>query len=37
MKKFFEEPIVEIVKFMAEDILNTSFDGEQGENETPIK
>ena len=34
MKKFFEEPIVEITKFQSEDILTDSF--EQDENELPI-
>lgn len=36
MKNVFEEPIIEVLPFNVEDIITTSGDIEQGENEGPI-
>ena len=36
MKKFFEDPIVDVVKFEIEDVITTSGDPELGENEGGI-
>ena len=36
MKKVFEEPVVETVVFNVENIMTTSGDPEQGDNEGPI-
>lgn len=36
MKKFFEEPIVEVTTFSTEDIITTSTTEDPGENDTPI-
>lgn len=39
MKKFFEEPIVEVLAFNVEDVVTTSdplLEPEQGENDGPV-
>lgn len=37
MKNYFTDPEIEVIKFVAVDVITTSDSGELGENEFPIK